>query len=48
MTDYIKSLRKYKGHAPILQCGASVILINGNGEILLQKRRDNGAWGFAR
>jgi 8-oxo-dGTP pyrophosphatase MutT (NUDIX family)/GNAT superfamily N-acetyltransferase len=46
MTEYISSLRKILGHAPILQCGASVILINPNGELLLQKRRDNGCWGF--
>jgi len=29
-----------------MQCGASVILVNENGELLLQKRRDNGCWGF--
>ncbi len=46
MSDYIKNLREHIGHAPILQCGASVILINGSGEILLQKRQDNGCWGF--
>ena len=46
MTDYIKALRKSIGHAPILQCGASVIVVNASGEVLLQKRRDNGCWGF--
>ena len=46
MTDYIKALRKNIGHAPILQCGASVILVNIDSEILLQKRLDNGCWGF--
>ena len=46
MTEYIKSLRKAIGHAPILQCGASVIVINESGELLLQKRRDNGCWGY--
>ena len=46
MTEYISSLRKLVGHAPILQCGASVILINSKGELLLQKRRDNGCWGL--
>ena len=30
----------------LLQCGTSVILINAAGELLLQKRRDNGCWGF--
>jgi 8-oxo-dGTP pyrophosphatase MutT (NUDIX family)/Ser/Thr protein kinase RdoA (MazF antagonist) len=46
MSDYIKTLRKSVGHAPILQCGASVIIVNGDGKILLQKRHDNGCWGF--
>ena len=46
MTEYISALRKRIGHSPILQCGASVILVNEKGELLLQKRRDNGCWGF--
>lgn len=46
MTNYIKSLRKSIGHAPVLQCGASVIVVNESGELLLQKRRDNGCWGY--
>jgi len=46
MTDYIKTLRKFVGRSPILQCGASVILVNADGDILMQKRRDNGCWGF--
>lgn len=47
MTDYIKNLCKFVGHAPILQCGASVIVINDKNEMLLQKRLDNGCWGYA-
>lgn len=35
MTEYIKTLRKIVGHMPILQCGASVIVENEQGEILL-------------
>lgn len=46
MTEYIKSMRKLIGHKPILQVGASVILLNDKCEILLQKRRDNGCWGY--
>ena len=46
MTEYISSLRKMVGHLPLMQCGASVILVNDKGELLLQKRRDNGCWGF--
>jgi len=46
MTEYIASIRKLVGNAPLIQCGASVILINEKDELLLQKRRDNGCWGF--
>jgi len=40
------TLRKIVGNAPLLQCGASVILINERGELLLQKRHDNSCCGF--
>ena len=46
MSDYILGLRKIVGHRPLLQLGASVILVNDRGEILLQKRADNGMWGY--
>lgn len=46
MTDYIKTMRLSVGHKPILQVGASVILVNENNKILLQKRCDNGCWGY--
>ena len=46
MTEYIKYLRAYIGHQPILQVGASVIVEDENGRILLQKRTDNGCWGY--
>jgi len=46
MKEYLKNLRKLVGHMPILVCGASVIVENGNGEILLQLRKDNGCWGY--
>ena len=46
MTEYIKTLRKIVGHMPILQCGASVIVENEQGEILLQLRKDNHCWGY--
>jgi 8-oxo-dGTP pyrophosphatase MutT (NUDIX family) len=46
MTDYIASMRRLVGSIPLQQCGASVILINADGELLLQKRRDNECWGF--
>lgn len=47
MSDYIMGLRKLVGHRPLLQVGASVIVENENGEVLLQKRADNHCWGYA-
>lgn len=47
MSDYIMGLRKIVGHRPLLQVGASVIVENENGEVLLQKRADNHCWGYA-
>ena len=43
---YIKEMRKYVGHAPIMTCACGVIIENDKGEILLQKRRDNGCWAI--
>ncbi len=47
MSNYILDLRKVVGHRPILQVGASIIVENKKGQILLQLRSDNGCWGYA-
>ncbi len=47
MSDYILDLRKIVGHRPLLQVGASVIVENSEGKILLQRRKDNHCWGYA-
>lgn len=47
MSEYIMDLRKLVGHRPLLQVGASVIVENEHGEVLLQKRADNHCWGYA-
>ena len=47
MSDYILELRRTVGHRPLLQVGASVIAVNDAGELLLQRRTDNGCWGYA-
>lgn len=47
MSEYIIELRKIVGHRPLLQVGASVIVENESGEVLLQKRADNHCWGYA-
>lgn len=47
MSDYIMDLRKIVGHRTLLQVGASVIVEDKLGRILLQKRTDNHCWGYA-
>ena len=47
MGEYIMDMRRRVGHIPLMQCGASVIVENDKGEILLQKRTDNSKWGYA-
>lgn len=46
MSDYIMSLRKTVGNRTLLQVGASVIVEDENGRILLQLRSDNHCWGY--
>ena len=45
--SYIMDLRKVVGHRPLLQVGASVIVVDACGRILLQLRSDNNTWGYA-
>ena len=45
--SYIMDLRKVVGHRPLLQVGASVIVVDECGRILLQLRSDNNTWGYA-
>lgn len=47
MSDYIMDLRKIVGHRPLLQVGASVIVEDERGQILLQLRSDNRCWAYA-
>lgn len=41
------SLRKLVGHRTLLQVGASVIVEDSEGRILLQQRADHHSWGYA-
>lgn len=43
--EYIKKLRKFIGHDPILMCGCGCLIFNEKGQVLLQKRSDDGLWG---
>ncbi len=47
MSEYIMDLRKIVGHRTIIQCAASVICINEQGQLLLGKRTDNRLWGYS-
>ena len=35
--EYIKDIRKYVGHAPLMCCAVGAIIINKKNQILLQK-----------
>ena len=43
---YIMELRKIVGNRPLLMVGASVLVVNPKGCLLLQLRKDNGHWGL--
>ena len=44
--DYIRTMRKMIGHAPLVMTACGVLIENPNGELLLQRRKDNGLWGL--
>lgn len=46
MSCYIKQLRELVGTHPVIMAGACVILMDGDGRLLLQQRTDNGLWGL--
>jgi 8-oxo-dGTP pyrophosphatase MutT (NUDIX family) len=46
MTNYVAWLRQYVGHAKIILPGAAGMIRDAQGRVLLQRRRDNGLWGF--
>ena len=41
---YIMNLRKVVGNRPVIMAGASVLIVNDKGELLLEKRADDGLW----
>jgi 8-oxo-dGTP pyrophosphatase MutT (NUDIX family) len=46
MKEYMRELRKLVGSRPVLQCGASVIITNPEGQVLMLHRTDNDYWCF--
>jgi len=47
MSDYIMDLRKVVGHRCLIQAGASIIVEDKEGCILLQKRGDDHTWAYS-
>lgn len=44
---YIMDLRAYVGHRPLIQVGAAVLVEDGEGRLLLQRRTDDHLWSFS-
>ena len=42
---YIEELRALIGHRPIIMVGATVLITDFKGRLLLIRRHDNGCWG---
>lgn len=45
-TGYIQELRSIVGNRPLIGVGATVIVRNEQGEVLLHQRSDTGTWGL--
>jgi ADP-ribose pyrophosphatase YjhB (NUDIX family) len=43
--DYLASLRRHVGHAPLLMVGAAALILDEQGRLLLMRRSDSGLWG---
>jgi 8-oxo-dGTP diphosphatase len=46
ISDYIRALREKIGTSLLLYPGVAGVVINAKGEVLLQRRSDNGQWGL--
>ncbi len=44
--SYISDMRKKVGHEPIIYAGATVLVFNETGELLLNLRTDTSDWGI--
>lgn len=44
--SYIKFLRQYVGHEPILTAGVGLLVFNEKMQVLMQLRTDYDQWGF--
>ncbi len=46
MGEYMRDMRRLVGRIPLMQCGASVIVENERGEVLLELRADTKDWAY--
>lgn len=46
ISEWMKSIRNIVGHDLVVMVGASAIVLDDNGRILLQQRSDNQQWGI--
>jgi ADP-ribose pyrophosphatase YjhB (NUDIX family) len=46
MADYISYLRGMVGHSKVIMTGASALVFDKQGRLLLQQRADSGYWGI--
>lgn len=46
ISDYIKTIRAKIGREILLMPGVAAVVVNEAGEVLLQRRSDNGLWGL--
>ena len=46
MSGYMMDLRKVIGPQPLIMAAASVIVVDADGRMLFQHRRDNNYWGL--
>lgn len=46
MSGYVRWLRRFIGHEPLLLVASGTIVQDDHGRILLQRRGDDGSWGI--
>lgn len=44
--SYVMELRKLVGQRPVILVGATVVVRDARGQVLMQQRSDNGEWGL--
>ena len=47
MTGYMTEMRRLVGHRTIIQCAASIIVVDPQGRLLLGRRSDDHLWGYS-